>query len=849
MWGNVMKKQQSSQKTLLKPLALSIHLAIGVGVLLSTPIAIANTVQVKNYQISASSLNLVLNQFAAQAGIAIAMDGKQLSKIQSAGLKGNYSVDEGFAEILQGTNLQAQKQATGYVITIKTTQSQKKPEPKYIGELKQIDVNAKGNYRNTDGVSILPAITVHAAQNTTEGTGSYTTGKMNSATKLNLSMKETPQSVSILTRSQIDDLGLTTLDDAVQNITGLVTQSGYYVGDSGSFSARGFAISNLNVDGLTLDTGANGTFNADNDSLDIYDRIEVVRGATGLTTGAGTPSATINLVRKRPTTETQGTVSISAGSWNNYRASVDVGGALNADKTIRARAVVAAQDKDQFYDNADASNYQLYGIVEADLSSNLLATLGVHYRKVDNKGGTQSLPNHTDGSFFNISRKTNLSNDFDFWKQEDLSIFSDLTYTFANDWKLKFAGNWKRPEQDILFSTQTGSGSLYANNAVGGSPFYQSVQHYKLDNKADSYELTLNGDYNLFNRSHELIVGANYREKHNKNWGGWSTDSWTTSAPTVNPYDWDSSIISRPDIDLTRWNIDTKTRQTGLYTATRLSVTDHLKFILGSRFNWYKSENLRAHTSYDEKGEITPYAGVVFDLNPQHSIYASWTEIFEPQSDVDRNRNQLKPITGTNYELGLKGEYFDGQLNASIATFLIEQQNRAVNDLSGPNPCAGSTSYCKRASGEVESKGFETEISGALTDRWQVTAGYTYVKTKYSKDVDSTIVGTIFNPSLPRQQFKLSTSYRLPGQWEKLRIGGSIYAQTATQATDNELIKQGGYALVSLNGAYQLNSNVDIQLNINNLLDKTYYTGLGWGSAGTAYGTPRNVMATLKYRF
>ncbi|WP_140404454.1 TonB-dependent siderophore receptor [Acinetobacter populi] len=845
-----MKKHPYLKQTLVKPLVLSIHLAITTGLVFSSQSSIAaDTVQTNNYKIPANSLNLVLNQFAAQSGVAIAMDAKQLATIRSEGLNGNYSIADGFARILQDTNFQVQKNSTGYVIVEKA-----KTQVRDMGQLNPIDVNARtissrvGTAKSE--VAQLPVITVNADQNTTEGTGSYTTGKMQTATKLNLSIKETPQSVSILTRSQIDDLGLTTLDDAVQNVTGLVMQKGYYQGESGSFSARGFAISNINVDGLTLDTGANGTFNADNDSLDIYDHVEVVRGATGLTTGSGTPSATINLVRKRPTTETQGAVSLSAGSWNNYRASVDVGGALNTDKTIRARTVIAAQDSEQFYDNADARNYQLYGIIEADIAANLMGTLGIHYRKVDNNGGTQNLPNHVDGSFFNISRKTNLSNDFDFWKQEDLTIFSDLTYTFANDWKLKFAGNWKRPEQDILFSTQTGSGSLYSNNPVDGSPFYQSTQHYKLDNKADSYELTLNGDYTLFNKTHELILGANSRERYNKNWGGWSADSWTTNAPVVNPYHWDSSSISRPDIDMTRWNIKTKTKQTGLYAATRLSVSDSLKFILGSRFNWYESDNLIANRSYDEKGEITPYAGVVFDLNPQHSLYASWTEIFEPQSDIDLNGNQLKPITGTNYELGLKGEYFDGRLNTSLATFLIEQQNRAVDDLSSLNPCPGSAyGYCKRASGEVESKGFETEISGALTDHWQLTAGYTYVKTKYTKDVDTNIIGTIFNPSLPRQQFKLSTSYRLPAQWEKWRIGGSVYAQTVTQATDNELIKQGGYTLLSLNGSYQVNPNVNVQLNINNLFDKTYYIGLGYGSAGTTYGIPRNIVATLNYRF
>ena len=134
--------------------------------------------------------------------------------------------------------------------------------------------------------------------------------------------------------------GVFSAADAVQSITGLVMQKGNFTGDSGSFSARGFPIDNILFDGLPTSLGANGTFNGDNDDLAIYDRIEVVRGATGLMTGSGTPSAAINMVRKRPTATPQASFSASVGSWSNYRLEADAANALNEAKTLRGRIVV-----------------------------------------------------------------------------------------------------------------------------------------------------------------------------------------------------------------------------------------------------------------------------------------------------------------------------------------------------------------------------------------------------------------------------------------------------------------------------------------------------------------------------
>lgn len=805
-------------------IAAAVHLAFAAAGAISAAAASSTAIAqeqqaTRRYDIPAGSLSAALNQFAAAAGIFLAGDARLTGGRSSPGLQGEYTVDEALARLLRGSGVDA-------VLL---------PDGGYT--LRELPPHA-------DGATVLQAVKVEARphlDSATENTGSYTaTGPASSATGLSLTPRETPQSISVLTRARIDDQALITLDDALRNVTGIAVQKGSYVGDSGSFSARGFEISNILLDGLPTSTGANGTFNADNDSLDIYDRVEVVRGATGLMSGAGTPSASINLVRKRPTQTAQTRVTALAGSWDNRRIVVDASTPLDVRGSVRVRTVVSAQDTAQFYDHVSDRNHLVYGIVDADLSSTTLATVGFHYRRVDNDGIASGLPVQEDGSFYpGLRRRTNLSNAFDYWRQTDESVFAELVQQLGGDWSAKLAAVWKRPEQDMLFSGLSRfDGTLY-----------QDSQRYTLDSQQDSYDLSVRGSFTLFQRSHELVFGASTREYNLKARGGWADYSWSTDGPVVDPYHWDANAVSRPEIDMSLWMQRLITKQNSFYAVSRWQLAEPLKLIAGARAHNYDFENRRDGVAYKVKNEITPYAGLLYDVGAQHTVYASWTEIFEPQSSLDRSGNYLDPITGVNYEAGIKGEYFDGRLNASIAVFQISQQNRAVDDLGGPNPCPGTSwGYCKRASGEVESKGVELEISGTLTPRWDLSAGYTHATNKYTKDADESRVGTPFNASLPRDQFNLSTSYRLPGVLERWRVGGNAYAQDGVEGAWDDRIRQGGYAIVGLQAGYRPTENIDLRLVVNNLLDKYYYGGVGWANGGNVFGAPRNAVFTIDYR-
>lgn len=769
----------------------------------------------------AQSLGSALNELARQARLQLMVHPDLVANKQAPAVSGTLTPQQALDRVLAGSGLTADIQGAEVIIRRVSDTAESS-----VTTLAEMKVTAQG-----------------VDDSTTEGTNSYTTRSMSTATGLTLSPRETPQSVSVLTRQQIDDRAMITLDDALRNVTGIVVRKGDYVGDSGGFNARGFEISNMMLDGVPINTGANGTFNPDNDSLDIYDRVEVVRGATGLMTGAGTPSASVNLVRKRPTADRQTQITALVGSWRNLRAAVDAGGALNEAGTLRARAVVTAQDSKQFYDIVHDRNHQVYGIVEADVTPTTLLAAGFHYRRVDNDGTLPSLPVREDGSFYpGLSRSTNLGNAFDYWKQTDKTAFAEITQQLGGDWSARLVAIWKRPEQDLLFS-----GTSHRD----GDTLYQTSQRYVLDSQQDSYDLSLKGSFMLFQRRHELAFGASARKYNLMANGGWDATAWTNDAPVVDPYHWDANAVPRPFIDMTLWTQHLITKQKSFYAVSRWHLAKPLRLILGTRVHYYDFENRRDDISFKVTNEITPYAGLLYDIDARHTAYASWTEIFEPQSSIDRNGNYLKPITGVNYEAGAKGEYFDGRLNASVAVFLIQQQNRAVADLTGPNPCPGTGfGYCSRASGGIESKGVELEVSGALTANWQIVAGFTHAVAKYTKETDTSLIGTLYRPELPRNQFKLSTMYKLPGALQRWRIGGNVYVQSRVNGSwDNLQSEQKAYAIFGLQVGYRPTEQLDLRLVINNLFDKHYYANIGWNTGGSVFGAPRNAILTAQYRF
>ncbi|AJQ47710.1 TonB-dependent siderophore receptor [Pseudomonas putida] len=801
-------------------LALAVHLALGAMYMAGGNAVAASAAQeqTRSYDIAPGSLTETLGQFASAAGVTLSFDGASTEGRRSAGLRGSYSVAGGFATLLAGSNLQAVGQANGIYLLVD----------------------------GGDGAVVLGAtsITGQALGSTTEGTGSYTSSAMQSATKLPLSIRETPQSVTVITRQRMDDQAMRSLDDVVQATPGL-RMSAARPANSEYFS-RGFPVTNLMFDGLPTTYNADWVAAAD---MAPYDRVEIVRGATGLMQGAGNPSAAINMVRKRPTQQFQGSITGSAGSWDNYRGELDLSGPLNASASVRGRFVGAYHDKDSYQDYAGRERGLFYGITEFDLTDSTTLTLGASNQNDNNNINWGGLPVNRDGSHVGYSRSTNVGYDWSYQDIDNTTAFAELDHRFDNDWRLHLAASKSWSD----FAMQ---GAVFERTGTPAAEVLrQRVFNQRRDYDQSTYDVYASGPFKLFERQHELVVGASKREVKTSAHGG------TVFLPVDDLFSVNPSGVSKPSVaDI--YTLSEHVEQEGVYATTRINLADPLKLIVGARLDWYDNQSVYSeindgyYTNADYKvtRNVTRYAGVIYDLDDHHSVYASYTDIFMPQSELARDASIIRPIEGKNYEIGIRGEYFDGALNASVAVFQIDQENRAAET----SDQAGCTNFtCYEASGKVRTQGIDLELMGALTPNWQVGAGYTYSQTQYRKDADKTKEGTKFDTDLPEHLFKLSTTYTLPGELHKWRVGGNVYAQSSifnkgSNAFGNYHIDQGAYAVYGLMVGYKVSEKLDTRLNVNNVFDKKYYQGIASNNTWSpydVYGDPRNFTVTARYSF
>ena len=794
----------------------------------------------RSYQIAAGPLDEALARFAEQAGISISMPPQLLAGKQSPGLQGRHAVDAGLARLLAGTGLEPVAARAAGVYTLRAA-----PAP------------AAATTRPADGrdrALTLPEVKVSAPldrSGATEGTGSYTTQQMRTATPLALSPRETPQSVSVITSQQIEDRGLVSLADIAQAAPGLSVVK--WGGERYRFSSRGFEINNLLVDGLpieyeeaALSTGA----------LSMYDRAEIMRGAAGLTEGAGTPGGSINLVRKRPGRSLEGNVTASAGSWNNYTASLDVGGPLNEAGTLRGRTVVSRQDKGSFIDDTKNKRSLVYGIVEADLTASTTLTVGGSFSDEDNPGvDWNGLGTNPDGSFLPLSRSTRMSPSWSFWDKRSKTVFADLEHRLDNGWKARLAASAINSEMHML-GTYLRTPVLDSN---GQTQFGLGGGGYDYDRTQRSIDAQLSGQFNAWGRAHDLVLGASHRRSRWNDVGGGATIHGNFTLGTFNPLSWDPGSIPKPTIgEFGLWARKAEMDQTSLYGMNRLALGDATKLILGARLDWFERDQAQydGDTPYGVTHDkatrkFTPYAGLVYTLNDQYSVYASGTRIFNPQSYESADGGSLPPQTGTNFELGIKGEYLDGKLNASAAIFQIDLDN--LPDALPASACGGRATSCYQSAGKVRSRGVELELSGELQPGWQVAASYTYASAKRRSPASAYdpagtyTMGERYASNIPRTLVKLATNYRLPGDWQRWSVGGSLEVQSKTDSPWS--VHQGGFAIAGLRLGYTVNRQLDLNLNINNLFDRYYYSSIGADNGPNFFGDPRNVMLTARYRF
>lgn len=815
-------------------LAVACHLTLasmfGLG---ATGSAHAQTASARTQvSVSAGSLADALARFAQQSGVSLSIDAERLRGLQSPGLNGSYTVDEGFGALLQGSGFAITRTSAGYVL------AQSAPSP----ALAQQGVPTTAQPGATDNVTALPSVKVTATAEsaaTTEGTGSYTSREVGTATRLELSLRETPQSISVITRQRMDDQGLVQLADVIAQTPGLVvSQSGNQGSDSSPIYARGFGVQNYMVDGVGMAFSGYTDLFQSND-MALYDRVEIVRGANGLMSGVGAAGATINMIRKRPTPFFQASARAEAGSWNFYRGQADISAPLNQAGSIRGRVVAALQDNDSYIDRLHERTKVLYGIVEADITPRTLATAGVSIQHHDATGHSRGgLPAYyTDGTRTHWARSDSAAAEWAYSKRANESVFGSLEHKFDNEWRVKGSFTHGTADYDELLGYATGGNP----NPLTGAGVILYASRWVGNPKIDNFDLYTTGPFTLFGRKHEAVFGATVSTStvDSPTFGGWRL------LPVADINTWDGVTPVNPNAPVAG-NYKDDERGRSAYATVRLRPTDAVSVILGARTTDWKRDQATLTDSTGvlaltnrKDSQLTPYAGVTWDVSKHWSVYASYTDIFRPQNQKTVTGAYIDPLIGNSYEAGAKAEFFDKRLNVAAAVYQVEQGNLAV---AIPNTFAPDGSAAYESVSGTKTRGFEMEASGEMARNLQGSISF-------ARNIVQDRNGAPLQTGVPQNTFKVFSTYRFNNIGNGLTVGGGVRWQNQIYAVNQGPLRvrftQPAYALVDLMARYQVTSKVAASINLNNVTDKVYFAATG----NSYYGPPRNVRVALDVQF
>lgn len=809
---------------MFNPLPTALSAAVALATLASPALVQAQDL---SFNLAAGPLARTLNAIASQSGQILSLNPVLVQDKQAPAVVGRMSAEQALNTALAGSGL-------------------------------QLRVTAQGNFSvepaadNSGAVQLgITSIVEQSTDATTEGSGSYAARAVTIG-KGSHSLRETPQSVSVMTRKQLDDQGLTDLKDAANQTTGLVGVQG--VGKGMILTSRGFQIDDWQYDGVPIPRNTYALGNWATQDLIFFDRLEVLRGASGLLQGAGSPGGAINLVRKRGQNAPTVALTAKAGTWDHYGLQLDAGGPLNSSGTVRGRFVADEDQSNSFIDYDWSKTHSLYGALDFDLRDDTTLGLALSNSDASARPMVRGLPRYANGKTVDVSRSTFTGSDWNRSHIDVTTVYADLEHRFNDDWSAK-VGAVRMSENNDSTQQRVQSSGDGLNLDGTGVQYADWVTDF--DSTKVGVDANLVGHFDAFNMAQEIVVGGNYSKFTSDDRIARTFNDSTDSIfdidhhrPAIS-YD---SLLNTPGGRGTSSKYDI--RQKGLYGTWRVKPIEPLTLILGSRVSWYDYRYTAANefaithdiavenpSTMSENGEVTPFLGAIYDLNREWSVYASYTDVFQPQSERDASGSVLKPVVGSNYEVGLKGELLDGRVNTSFALFRYDQENRAVNDVASGFACDGW--YCSTASGKVRSQGLDAEVSGEVLDGLNLFAGYTYNTTKYLDDPVNE--GRTFSQWTPKHMLRVWSDYQFKGDWSRVNAGLGFTTQSHTLGYERTY-EVPGYTVWNARLGYKLSEEVDLALNAYNLFDKHYYVaGYNQLDGNNNFGDPRNLMFSVKY--
>lgn len=658
----------------------------------------------------------------------------------------------------------------------------------------------------------------------------YKVDSSNSATRSEIALKDTPQSVSVVTQKVIEDIGATRLIEAL-DLAGGVTRANNFGGQGlTGFNLRGFTSGEFYRNGFPINRGYPNA--PDSNTIE---RVDVLRGPSSSLYGRGDPGGTFNLISKTPKSEQQTTLGAQLNSEGLYRTTVDTTGTIPNAENIGYRLNVIAEGGDSYRDHVESKRYGIAPVIHWQASDATKVTFEADIlrnqhpldRGQTRYAGQKSFISSPDIYLWETGKYNNrLYNDNN---MTQLRVEHDL----GNDWKLN-AG------------VQYLNGKLhgYAVEANGiqddGETLNRNYNYRELKWQDTDAQINLTGNFQLLGLAHTLVTGLEYENYDYKSYIIRS-DPKSNNYP-INIYD---PVLGQPLPELK--NITTHDREnlktTAVFAQDQIDLNERLSALLGLRFEHYEHDykNLLPNTANwnTSHDAFIPRLGLVFKARDDLSIYSNAAKSFKPNTGASRNGEGFDPEEGMAYELGFKWQALDNMLSVDSAIFYAKKENVLTLD--------PVDSAYKVAAGEVRSQGIELNVAGQITPAWKIIGGYAYTDAEVSKDNTLKKGTTLAN--IPKNSFNLLNIYEFQdGPLQGLGLGiNQKYIDKRAGQTANSTYTMKGYAVTDLVSYYQATPKLRINLDLKNLFDKVYDE-----SAFNLYAYPgesRTVQVGMSYTF
>ncbi|OZI71910.1 TonB-dependent siderophore receptor [Bordetella genomosp. 12] len=756
------------------------------------------TAQQRSYNIPAGSLDQVLNRYAQDAGVMLTVDGALTAGRQSAGLRGSYGLNDGFAAILSGSGLAAVTQGSGYVLR------RLPPQSGDVATLAPVSVSGSG----------------------AAGDATYVAETSRAGSKTETSILDVPQSISVITRRQMEAQNAQSVTEVLRYVPGVNVET--YGIDPKGFDwvmIRGFNAQSSSdyKDGLRQGGSGYTLFRSEPFALE---RIEVLRGPSSVLYGQGDAGGIINRVSKMPQATPHYEAELEYGTYQRKQAAVDLTGPVNEDATLMYRVIgVARNANTQFtYPNGDRIEDDRRYIAPSFTwapSADTRFTLMAEYLR-DRSGGTI-------GTVTINGKPTNMRNgdpNFNRFDQDQKSVGYLFEHRFNETFQVRQSMRYGQVNAILDNLLLSGLGATGIQRVA--RRFDETMANFAMDNQ-------LQADFKTGPLAHTVLVGLDYNRVHA------DARRDTGSAPALNPYNpvygIDVPTPSTPIYDGLE-----RTYQTGLYLQDQIKIAERWMLTVGGRYDWYeqKLENRLSQVDSKQTGEhFTGRVGLNYVFANGVAPYVSYAQSFLPNSGTTATGSTFSPSQARQWEAGVKYQPVGSSALYTVAVFDIRKTNVLTNDLSNPGFAI--------AAGEVKSRGVELEGKFSLGSGWDFTGSYTFVDAEISRSND----GTKGNrPSLVPEHSAsgwLNYTFRdslLAG----LSVGAGVRYVGSTYGNNTNTLKIDSHTLVDAGLSYTYDKQLTFSVNATNLFDKDYLATCS--DLTDCYpGNKRAVIGRVKYKF